>query len=163
MRLIFILTILSFATYGQTKTKGLRTLKYSGTFRYDKGKRNASGTIVIYPETDTTVLFYIDISKGAPSYNMGSLYGRLKIVNGEGSYESKDNNCRWTVQFLKNKLTIETASESYECGFGNHVVIDGLFKQTSKTIPDYFVNGEGTKYFFNATTPEEYYNERKLR
>jgi hypothetical protein len=156
MRLIYILTIMSFVSYGQTKTRVLETKKYGGTFSYEKGKVNGSGKILIYPETDTTVLFYIDVNRGAPSYNMGSLYGRLKIINGQGNYESKDKGSRWTLQFSKNRITIGTVAESYDCGFGNGVTADGIFEQTSKIIPDYFVNGEGTKYYFTTTTPEKY-------
>jgi hypothetical protein len=157
MRLIYILTILSFVGYGQTKTRIQDTAKYGGTFGYQKG--GASGTILVYPETDTTVLFYIDINNGAPSYNMGSRYDRLRIINGKGTYESQDKGCRWTLQFSKNTITIATVAESYDCGFGNGVAADGIFEQTSKVIPQYFVTAEGTKYFFTTTSPEKYNGE----
>ena len=159
VRLIYILAVLSFACYGQTKIQVLATTKYAGTFSYGKSKSKASGIILIYPETDTTVLFYVDVNRGAPSYNMGSRYDRLKIINEQGTYESKDKGCRWTFQFSKNRLTIETVAESYDCGFGNSVTADGIFEQTSKSIPDYFENGEGTKCFFKTTTPEKYNSE----
>jgi hypothetical protein len=142
MRLIFILIIVSITSYGQTKTKEFQTNKYCGTFGYKKSKTNASATILVYPETDTTVLFYFDVNSGAPSYNMGSLYGRLKIVNEQGIYKSKNQDCHWSMQILKNKLIIQTVNELYNCGFGNGVVADGTFKKTSKKIPNYFVTGE---------------------
>ena len=56
------------------------TIKYTGTYQLgDDIEKERIGTITIYPETDTTVLFYIDLNRGAPSYNMGQLYGRLKV------------------------------------------------------------------------------------
>ena len=153
MRLIAILTLFSFTAYGQTESKRLQTMKYAGTFS------SATGTILIYPESDSTVLFYIDINRGAPSYNMGSLYDRLKIIKGHGTYVSKDQGCQWTIQFSNDKLIIGTVKEFYDCGFGNGVLADGSFGQTSKKVPDHFVNGDGTKYFFKTTTPEKYHNE----
>lgn len=159
MRLITLLILFSFTAYGQTESQRLQTTRYAGTFSYTKGKDNATGTILIYPETDSTVLFYIDVNSGAPSYNMGSLYGRLKITKGQGTYVSKDQGCQWTIQFTNNKLTIGTVREFYDCGFGNGVVADGSFGQTSKKVPDHFVNLEGTKCFFKTMTPEKYYSE----
>jgi hypothetical protein len=159
MRLIAILILFSFTAYGQTESLQFQTKKYAGTFSYAKGKNSATGTVLIYPESDSTVLFYIDISRGAPAYNMGSLYGRLKIINGQGTYASKDQGCQWTIQFSNDKLTIGTVQEFYDCGFGNGVVVDGSFGQTSKKVPDHFVNQEGTKYFFKTMTPEKYYSE----
>ena len=159
MRLIAILILYSLTAYGQTESQPFQTTKYAGAFSYSKGEHSATGTILIYPETDSTVLFYIDIDKGLPSYNMGSLYGRLKIINGQGIYVSKDQGCQWTIQFSIDELTIGTVKNFYNCGFGNGVVIDGSFQQTSKKIPNIFVNREGTKYFFKTTTPEKYYIE----
>jgi hypothetical protein len=160
MRLIIIiLTMFSFTVYGQTNSNRLRTLKYGGTFSFNRGKNNASGTILIYPETDTTVLFCIDLNKGAPSYNMGFLYSRLKINNRQGTYESEDKGCQWGIIFSKNKLTITTVKGLRDCGFGHDVFADGAYKQISTKIPDHFVNPEGTTYFFKTTAPEKYGSE----
>jgi hypothetical protein len=90
---------------------------------------------------------------------MGSLYGRVKIIKGQGTFVSKDQGCQWTIQFTNNKLTIGTVKEFYDCEFGNDVVVDGSFGQTSKKVPDHFVNLEGTKYSFKTMTPEKYYSE----
>ena len=158
MRLIVILILFSFTAYRQPESQRIQTMKYAGTF-YAKGKDSVTGTILIYPESDSTVLFYIDINKGAPTYNMGSLYGRLKIIKGHWTYVSKDQRCQWTIQFSNHKLSIGTVKEFYDCGFGNGVILDGSFEQTSKKVPDHFVNLEGTKYFFKTTTPEKYYSE----
>jgi hypothetical protein len=159
MRLVTILILFSFTANGQTEGKRLQTSKYSGTFSYSKGKSGPSGSILIYPESDSTVLFYIDINTGAPSYNMGSLYGRLKMSKGQGSFVSVDHTCQWQIQVSDDKLTIRTINEFNACGFGNGVIIDGVFGRTSRKTPDHFINQEGTKYFFKTTTPEKYYSE----
>jgi hypothetical protein len=49
------------------------TAKYLGIYSYgDDVEKGKTGTVFIYPETDSTILFYIDLNRGAPSYNMGS-------------------------------------------------------------------------------------------
>jgi hypothetical protein len=137
------------------------TLNYAGTYSYGTDvEKGGIGTIFIYPETDSTILFYIDLNRGAPSYNMGSLYGRVKIYNGNGTFYTKfdfiDNSCKWTFQFSKDILTIKTVDGQYGCGFGHAVYADGNFKRVSNKTPDYFENGEGTKVYFKTTSPEKY-------
>src|ERR1044071_2763340 len=46
--------------------------------------REAVGSVIIYPESDSTFLFDIDFNRGAPSYNMGLLEGRGKIIGDTG-------------------------------------------------------------------------------
>lgn len=159
MILSFIIAFLSSVAHEQTNLNQPQTAKYGGVFSYTKEKSGATGRIMIYPETDVSVLFYIEIVGGAPAHNMGSLYGRLKLNNGQGTFKSKDQGCQWTVQFSKDKLTIGTVKEFRNCEFGNGVTVDGVYVRTSNKAPDHFVNLEGVKYFFKSTTPEEYNNE----
>jgi len=166
LTIIFLLFGLSFSNCEQTTTSNnsnLLTLKYAGTYSYGSGVENGGvGNISIYPETDSTILFYLDINRGAPSYNMGSLYGQLKIKNDNGTFYSKfdytDNACKLAFQFSKDILNIKTVDGQDGCGFGNAVYADGDFKRETNKIPDYFENGEGTKVYFKTTSPEEYYN-----
>lgn len=106
MRLITILILFSLTVHGQTESQRLQTMKYAGTFSYAKDKNGATGTILIYPESDSTILFYIEINRGAPSYNMGSLYGRLKIIKGQGlTYlMTKGANGQFNFQMTNSRL-----------------------------------------------------------
>ena len=156
---IFVLLLsLTFTICGQTTSN---TLKYAGTYSYGTDvEKSGTGTIFIYPETDSTILFYINLNRGAPSYNSGSLYGRVKINKGKGTFYAKfdfiDNGCKWTFQFAKDYLTIMTVDGKYGCGFGHAVYADGDFKRVSRKTPDFFENAEGTKVYFKTTTPEHY-------
>lgn len=128
----------------------LLTSKYAGLYSYGTDiEKGGIGTILIYPETDSTVLFYIDLNRGAPSYNMGSLYGRVKITDGKGTFYAKtdltDQGCKWSFQFNDNSLVIKTIDDQYECGFGGLVYADGTYNRTSTKTPEYFENGEGIK------------------
>jgi hypothetical protein len=137
-------------------------LKYAGTYSYGQDdEESCSGIILIYPDTDNTLLFYVDVCRGEPSYNMGSLYGSVKIINDSGVFYKKsdfsDIGCKWKFEFSKNNLSIKTIDSQCDCGFGNAVFVDGEYKKNSDTIPDYFENMDSKKIFFKNTKPEEYY------
>ena len=87
---------------------------------------------------------------------MGSLFGRLKIEDDQGTFETQDKDCRWTMKFLNNTLTIATIEKSYDCGFGHGVTVDGTYKRKSTRVPESFETEEGIKYSFKTTTPENY-------
>ena len=149
---IFGLLCLSLTLSGQTISKKLLTEKYAGTYSYGDIKKSRIGTIYIYPETDSSILFNIDLNRGAPSYNMGSEYGRIKIINGKGTYYIKESGkeigCKWNIQFIKNTIIIKTLENQDNCGYGYGVFTDGTFYQISKIISDYFENQEGSKIYF---------------
>ncbi len=150
------LLILPIPCIGQTVTK---TLKYGGTYSYGSNvEKGRIGTIYIYPETDSTILFYIDLNRGAPSYNTGYLYGRVIIKNDNGTFYTKidpaENGCKLIFKFSRSKLTIQ--SIEVNCGFGGLVYADGEFKKISKKPLDYFEDVEGKKVYFKTTKPEEY-------
>lgn len=149
---VFGLLWLSLTSSGQTTSKKFLTSKYAGIYSFGDIQKSRVGTIYIYPETDSTILFYIDLNRGAPSYNMGSGYGRIKIINETGTYYTKESGksigCKWNIQFIKNKIIIKTLESQYNCGYGYGVLTDGIFYRKSKTIPLYFENQEGTKIYF---------------
>src|SRR5690606_21924722 len=101
------------------------------------------------------------LSKGAPSYNMGTIYGRVKLVNGQGIFFTKqewsENGCKLNFVFDEDKnLVIETILPHDDCLFGNGVYADGTFDKESNKIPDYFEDGDGSKIYFKNTKPEDY-------
>jgi hypothetical protein len=158
--IIFCLLWLSFTSSAQPKNEIL-TVKYAGKYSFGTDiEKGRVGTIYIYPETDNTILFYIDLNRGAPSYNMGSLYGRVKITNNVGIFYTKldDTNtgCKLSFTFTKDSLKIETFENGFECGFGYAVHADGTFKRKTTKIQNSFKNPEGIEIYFNKTKPEEY-------
>jgi hypothetical protein len=155
-----LLTLMSF---GQTKSETTKS-KYGGVYSYgtDDEKSNV-GTITIYHEAGDTFLFYIELYHGAPSYNMGSLYGRVKITNDTGTFYSKldkaDKGCKWAFRFQADMLTIKTVDNLIDCGFGNGVIVDGNFKRQPNKSFDNFTDMEGKKVYFKDTKPEDYYKD----
>ncbi len=169
LTITFGLLFFSLISFGQTKTdatNNLYTNKYSGFYSYGNDiEKRRIGSISIYPETDSTILFRIDLNRGAPSYNMGSLYGRVKTARDTGIfYTTKDDyegkGCKWIFYFTKNKLKIKTVNEENNCGFGHAVYADGEFKRKSNKYEDFFEDMEGKKIYFKVTSPEEYYKDQ---
>ncbi len=152
--LIFFLTLISIVVSGQTskKQKELLTYKFGGSYGYGGHRDHPSGSLIIYPETDSTVLFYLSASRGKPSFNSGSLYGRMRVNQSTGLYSNNfsfsDENCKLTFQFFHKSIVVKTIEDSGGCGYGNGVQSDGTFKMISSYIPSYFETLEGEKIFF---------------
>jgi hypothetical protein len=162
--ILFALLLFSSICNGQQKIKkniSLLTTKYAGAYSYGTNAEKGSvGAVDIFPETDSTILFYIELNRGVPSYNSGALYGRLKIKDGTGIFYKKsdytDSGCKWAFKFSGELLNIKTADNQYDCGFGHAVFADGNYKRGSNKISDSFINREGKTTYFKATTPEQY-------
>ena len=165
LAICFLLILLFYNANSQANKKQLlKTSKYAGVYSFGENvEKGAVGSVFIYPETDSTVLFFIDVCRGAPSYNLGQLYDRLKIVNGKGIYFSNkyDNSdtqqgCKLQLTIHDQILTIKTLDNAGECGFGGNVTADNEFRLKDKKKPTCFIDGHNHKIFFSETSPENY-------
>jgi hypothetical protein len=162
MKNILVLGILGILFgFKQINNPTLKTTKYAGIYSFgDNVEKGSVGSVTVFPETDSTVLFYVDVCRGAPSYNLGQLYDRLKIKSDSGIYYSKmydeKNACKWKVTIDKKLLIISTLDNSYECGFGHAVNADHHYKLKKRFTPEYFTDGHGHKVYFKKTSPESY-------
>ncbi len=148
-------------TAGQQKTSvKLLTQKYAGVYSYGKNHKRGTGRITIYPETDSTILFYIEANRGAPSYSNGTMYQRLKVTNDTANFLMKKDyqvmRCQWALKFRNTYLTIETVDGMGECEFGHGVIADGKYLRLSSKSPGSFVTMDGNRVFFKITPPEIY-------
>ena len=158
--IVVILILLSILQLSCDNAK-LETAKYAGVYSFGNNPDHGpTGQITVYPESDHTILFFMDISRGAPSYNMGNLYGSVKIKSNKGTYYAKyefnEKPCSFSLFFSGNKLMIETIKDCYDCGFGGNVIADGVYKKVQNAKFDSFIDMTGKKYFFNKTKPEDY-------
>ncbi|MFL9845036.1 hypothetical protein [Flavobacterium rhizosphaerae] len=146
------------------QNSGYATAKYFGVYSYGtNADEGPIGNVTIYPEDDDHILFYLDVNRGAPSYNMGALYGRIKIKDDKGVYykdtAKDDAECQLLFTFKGDALKIGVVGNNNNCGFGNGVFADGTYQRVPKEYPLTFTNGEGTEVDFRYTKPEDYYNE----
>jgi hypothetical protein len=155
------LIVLIFGFFQAVNGQKLKTANYAGVYSFGKNVETGPvGSVTIFPETDTTVLFYIDICKGAPSYNLGQLYSRMKMINGEAVFYTKlafdEKGCKWKLTISNRILTIKTLDDCYECGFGSSVYADNQYALKERKMPVYFVDGHNHKIYFSKTKPEDY-------
>jgi hypothetical protein len=161
--LLFIFLFFTVSLFSQSNSvksqKILATVKYKGLYSFGDSPEKGAGQVTIYPESDSTVLFFIDICRGEPDLSLGQLYARLKIVNGEGLYYVHDSieNCKWQVTILNNIFTITTIGKAYDCGFGYAVGANHQYQQKDHLKHEYFIDGHRKKIYFSKTSPENYY------
>ena len=163
--IVFILSIHFFPAHMNAQKMAakekLKTASLGGAFEYGRDiEKGAIGLISVYPETDSTILFFIDVNRGAPSYNMGNLYGRLKVKSGIGVFNKNigatEKTCKLEFKFENNILRVLTIEDNDNCGFGYGVMADGTYKRKSKKIPVHFIDATGEKYYFNETNPDKW-------
>jgi hypothetical protein len=138
-----------------------QTATYAGEYNWgDTTREQAGGTLLVYPESDSTVLLALDVSNGPPAFHLGQLYHRAVVRQGVGRCTFKEEydslGCRLRLVFAAEKVVIETERGHGECGFGQGVSADETYRRTSSVVPQQFMNGEGTKVSFKTTSPEQY-------
>ncbi len=123
-----------------------QTKKLGGIYEYghdDKSDTTAYGIIYIYPNSDATMLFSLELNRGAPSYNQGYMVGEM-IMTGKNKAEFKIKNeeifidCEVTFEFDKDKLYMRSEDSDIDCGFGHAVYPYADFIRTDKNIPETF-------------------------
>ncbi len=132
--------------------KEYATSKYLGIYGFDFSNKleGNQGSLLIYPESDTSVLFHIEVCIGAPSFNLGYTAGRLIVKNDSALYQPAEfeSTCKIMFYFEENEIKLATASGFGECGFGMNVYADATYKLVKKVTPKYYNNGESTNYNF---------------
>lgn len=150
-----------FTSHLQVKPRYPKTSVYAGSYSFGtNAEKGRVGSLTVYPETDSTILFYFESNRGAPSYSMGQLYGRLKMTNGKGFYFSNPQDsltsCQFSCEFQTAQAVIKTLHDKDNCGFGYGVYVDGLYQRYSRTVPIYFEDLTGNKVYFEKTPPEHW-------
>ena len=125
-----------------------QTEKLSGTYSYGKGSEDGYGYLRLYSMNDSTILFYIENGRGAPSYNSGSLEGSIYMKKDLGMFVSKDSD--WVLRFYFQKNSIKVVSKEYKSGsgYGYGVSPDGEYERKSSIKREYFINREGDTTYF---------------
>jgi len=139
----------------------LLTAPYAGAYNWgDTTRAQAGGTLLVYPESDSTVLLALDVSNGPPAFHLGQLYRRVVVRRGVGrcAFQSEEDmsDCRLRLAFSPQAVVVSTEQGHAECGFGQGVSADETYRRTSAAVPPQFVDGEGRKVVFKNTTPEQF-------
>jgi hypothetical protein len=140
--LSLLFTLIAWGAIAQTDFTGI----YSYSFPIDReltnikpGKEDGgpSAELIVAKMEGDQYHFWLNISRGWPSYNNGFISGSVVLIKGKGTYIQQDpygdGNC--VLHFTFKPLLIEIVSEGYEhCGFGHNVYADGSFKKSKKIL-----------------------------
>ena len=137
---------------------------YAGTYVYGTHPEGGpKGTLKIYPTSPTTLIFHLNLNRGAPSYNSGELVGEIKIAsNREGDFTIKKDsdliNCSLHFWFQNDTVFIRTNDKADHCGYGFGVYSNGDYKRISYKTPEYFEDRTGEKTYFKNYNWKEWWN-----
>jgi hypothetical protein len=85
------------------------------------------------------VRFQLELSRGAPSYNSGSLEGEFELNGASGVFETREyGTCRIKFEFKAASVKImEAEEEEQKCGFGYNVHANGTLVLKSRKKPTF--------------------------
>ena len=175
---IIILTLFSCNNSGNHKSNGndiksqvnkkaidnsIIPINFGGEYSFGEDiEKGRVGSIIIYPLTNNSALFFLDVCNGAPSYNQGQLLGQISLKDNVGIYNSKndddDFNCILKFKFSSGKLEVITETGYEDCGFGGNVYADNKYKLINKSTPNYFINAESDTIQFKGLSVYKYYH-----
>ena len=117
----------------------------------------------MYPNSENTLLFYLELNRGAPSYNSGAIVGQMNIYSpGKANFAMvKENDridCRMNFLFTKDSLYIRTNNNADNCGYGHAVYSEGDFKRIKKKVPDFFIDISGEETWFKDLNWEDWWD-----
>lgn len=147
--IFYLLLFLSVDVYSQAK-------KFAGTYTNLSFKDGPTKELILYDVNDTTLYFYMEACKGAPSYNSGSEDGIVMVKGDTGQFISDDADCILFFYFGKKDVIVRSKERNDGCGYGNGVGPDGTYPLTSRKRPKYFIDRHGDTIYFSKYNPKTY-------
>jgi hypothetical protein len=133
--LLFLWTVTCFAQKDLTGTYGY-SFKPQGNPPKEAVNAGPSGKLVLMKMEGNKYRFWLDVTIGWPSYNLGETDGTLSFVNDTASFdntfEDATNPCILKFKYNNGTVIINGFSNSYNCGFGNGVNADGEYAWLKK-------------------------------
>ncbi len=158
--LLCLTAILFTATMKSIEPAKRHTARFAGTYMFGSAIHKDAdeeeddyvgpgGTVLLYPESDSTMLFFLEVEKGEPANAIGRLTGRISLKSNKGIFTMNNPQgipiCKLSFQIEKRFLDIRTVDGLSDCGFGPGVRADNRFFRYSGEIPDcYQVDGKKT-------------------
>jgi hypothetical protein len=131
-------------------------ISLEGIYRVESTRaENSFKQVIVYPYTKSEVRIYLELNKGAPSYNSGALYISLDINDeGRGTYINEYDSCELIFMFTEELLEIEgDLIQGSECGFGGNVYATSAYFKINNKSPEEFTTRFGKTYRFRDYSP----------
>ena len=105
---------------------------WTGTWTRD------GGTLAVVDDAQGT-RFQLQLSRGAPSYNMGFLEGRLTVKDGRATFAHVEAGmpCEIAFTFTRGSAVLERIGDDSGCLFGFQVHADGTYRRISRKKPKF--------------------------
>ena len=142
-------------------------IDYGGTYSYGTNPESGPvGLISVHPNSDSTLLFYLDLNIGSPSYNNGSIIGQMNIYSpGEADFtivnQNEFINCSMNFWFTNDSLYIRTNDQADDCGYGHGVYSKGDFRRIEEDTPEFFINRNGKQFWFKDLDWKKWWTSNK--
>ena len=94
-------------------------------------------------QSGRNIIFGIDANRGAPSYNMGTIYPiKVNLSGNKAIYKNSEyGDCEFTVEFSAGKAVVFPAKDLSDCwaacGFGYGVCVGGEYIKENSDTPDF--------------------------
>lgn len=168
MRLFILLCIcivVGSITLNASEPAKRHTARFAGTYMFGSAIHEDAdedahdyvgpgGTVILYPETDSTMLFFLQVEKGEPANATGRLAGKITLKSNKGFFALNNQQgipvCKLSFQIEKKFLDIRTMEGLGDCGFGPGVKADNRFFRYSGEIRDHY-EIDGKKILFEKT------------
>jgi hypothetical protein len=148
------------ATSRTRPAQATATTRYAGEYRWREADiKDMGGTLTVYPESDSTLLFQLDANGGAPAYHMAYALGRAHLRGNTATYFAKApddaHGCKLEINFAAAaaKVVLVSGTEN-DCFFGGSFTPEATYQRTSRTIPQYVVDDTGDTLRFAHLPPD---------
>ena len=138
----------------------LATTRYAGEYRWrEADKDDMGGTLTVYPESDSTILFQVDANGGAPAYNMAGVFGRAHLRGDTATYFGKApedaHGCRLKIGFSPKAAKVILVSQGEnDCYFGGNFTPEATYRRTSHAVPQQVISDGNDTLRFAHLPPD---------
>lgn len=136
------------------------TTRYAGKYRWrEADKDDMGGTLTVYPESDSTILFQVDANGGAPAYNMAGVFGRAHLRGDTATYFGKapedEHGCRLKIGFSPKAAKVILVSQGEnDCYFGGNFTPEATYRRTSYAVPQQVISDGNDTLRFAHLPPD---------
>ena len=136
------------------------TTRYAGEYRWrEADKADMGGTLTVYPESDSTILFQVDANGGAPAYNMAGVFGRAHLRGDTATYFGKapedKHGCRLKIGFSPKAAKVILVSQGEnDCYFGGNFTPEATYRRTSHAVPQQVISDGNDTLRFAHLPPD---------
>ena len=136
------------------------TMRYAGEYRWrEDEKDDMGGTLTVYPESDSTILFQVDANGGAPAYNMAGVFGRAHLRGDTATYFGKapedKHGCRLKIGFSPKAAKVILVSQGEnDCYFGGSFTPEATYRRTSHAVPQQVISAGNDTLRFAHLPPD---------